>query len=109
MNDDVKPFLALGLGGLVAYALYRMYRANTHQGAATVANTSGVLGTSPVLSPAAPKTPGDFARYDRALEATQVTPVSTHFHDPVYDVPVDSVTVSQVDATGDNGSATQNG
>lgn len=109
MNDDVKPFLALGLGGLVAFALFKMYKANTHQGAATPTGASGVLGTSPVLNPAAPKTTGDFARYDRALEATQVTPVSTHFHDPVYDVPVDSVQVSQVDATGDNGSATQNG
>ena len=98
MASDDSMFLALGLGLLGAWALTRMHQANTHKGAASPVNASGVLGATgnfarsdraaPVNAPqstgdfsrmdradASPlQTSGDFARLDRAAEVTTDTP-----------------------------------
>lgn len=91
--------LALGLGALGVFAWRNLRKLNT-TGANPAPSSSGVLGTSPVLNPAAPKTPGDFARYDRTTQtvapsSTQATRVG--YHDPVYDAPAADVDVPRVD------------
>jgi hypothetical protein len=80
--------LALAAGLAVGALVFKAYRMNTHRGAASPAGTDGVMGGSAILNPAAPKTTGDFARYDRAV----ITPQVIGYHDPVYDAPAQTVT-----------------
>lgn len=65
-----EQLLALGLVTVGAFLVVKYaYKHNTHQPDAPQAapTRTGVLGSSPVLNPAAPKTTGDFARYDRTV------------------------------------------
>jgi len=88
----------LGAAALVVgFVVIQSRKANTHQGAATPAASTGVLGANPVLNPAAPKTTGDFARYDRTTSSTVTDTGSVHYHDPVYDAPAPAQDVPAVD------------
>lgn len=71
MSSD-NTLLYAGAALVVGFALVAMWKRNTAK--PVPANTTGTLGTNPVLNPAAPKTPGDFARYDRTLPTDTAQP-----------------------------------
>jgi hypothetical protein len=70
-NDNL---LLIGAAVAVGFVLVRLaYKPNTTSPATNKPATSGMLGTSPALNPAAPKTTGDFSRLDRAAPAVVTT------------------------------------
>ncbi len=69
-----EQLLLAGLAAVGAFLVVKYaYKLNAHKPASAPPAATGVLGVSPVLNPAAPKTTGDFARYDRGLSSGPVT------------------------------------
>lgn len=63
-----EQLLILGLSAVGAFLVVKYaYKRNVHKPAQVPPVTTGVIGYSPMRDPAAPKTVGDFARYDRSL------------------------------------------
>lgn len=68
-----EQLLLAGIAAVGAFLVVKYaYKINAHKPANAPPSGTGVLGVSPVLNPAAPKTAGDFARYDRGLPSGPV-------------------------------------